>query len=271
MTTSQAAATHNGMSVAEWKSVLESLRKGNSARDARHAIQREGDISDDDYNIDLAKAALKTGIDAFDHQDWHGAESMFQEALRLLQDIPAEQRAFCNFFGLNYRLAVCTFYTQDQKDAEETLTSLFLQSAETNEQQAYFYDATHLLSISRIRAGNLDRAQSECDKALRGRRKLLGKESNAALESTALMAHIYASLSNHHPAKTVFSMIPEEKRSEMFKTIQDSLSPHADHPNLQRGNLGPVAKYSDIAIHKDRPAFENGIFLHSEHSGPAYG
>lgn len=105
------------MSVAEWKSVLESLRKGNSARDARHAIQREGDISDDDYNIDLAKAALKTGIDAFDHQDWHGAESMFQEALRLLQDIPAEQRAFCNFFGLNYRLAVCTFYTQDQKDA----------------------------------------------------------------------------------------------------------------------------------------------------------
>lgn len=255
--------THNGMSVAEWKSVLETLRKGSPARDDRHNVQSEGDISDDDYNIDLARAALKTATDAFDRQDWHEAESMFQEALRLLQDIPAQQRAFCDIFGLNYRLAVCAFYTQNQHIAEEALSSLESQSADTNEHQAYSYDATYLLSILRIRAGNLDRAQSECDRALRGRRKLLGKESDAALESIALMAHIHALLNNHHRAKTVFSMIPEGKRSAVSKTIQDLLSLHADHLNLQGGQGGRVAEYSSIAVHQDRP-FVNHIPQHSE-------
>lgn len=242
--------TPNGMSVAEWKSALESLRKDSPTRDARHAVQPEGNTSDDDYNIDLAWAALKTGKDAFDNQDWHEAGSMLQEALCLLRDIPAQQRAFCDIFGLHYRLALCTFYTQDQENAEEALTSLISQSADTNEHQAYSYDATHLLSILRIRAGNLDRAQSECDKALRGRRKLLGKESDAALESIALMAHIHALLNNNHRAKTVSSMIPEGKRSAMSRAIQDSLGPLL---NFQRGQDETFAEHwNNNTAHQDR-------------------
>ena len=167
---------------------------GTSATSAHRAVLErkasdvtEGD-SDDDLDSDLAKAALETGTKAFEAQEWDEAESLLQEVLRILQQLPKKQRGFCDIFGLHYKLAVCAYYTRAPADAEEALLSLVQQSASSDEQRGYIYDATHLLSHLYIRLGQIDRARSECEKVLQARRRLLGKQSDASLESTALMS-----------------------------------------------------------------------------------
>ena len=158
------------------------------------AVDAVGDESDDHLDVDLAKAALDTGTKAFDAQELEDEDSLLKEALRVLQQLPKRQQAFCDIFGLQYRLAFCAYHTQEPGDAEVALMSLVQQSTSSNEQRGYIYDAPHSLSHLYIRMGQIDRARSECEKALQARRRLLGKRSDASLESTALMAHIYVVL-----------------------------------------------------------------------------
>lgn len=67
----------------------------------------------------------------------------------------------------------------------------------------------------------VDRARSECEKALQARRQLLGKQSDASLESTALMAHIYVLLNNRARAKSCLAMIPEARIDAVHKIVEE--------------------------------------------------
>lgn len=275
----QGAASSN-VRVAEWVSTLESIRRDQRlsdpsdmvstvpsvfSGDEAHTVetratsaQRAGpergavdglwDGSEDDLDADLAKAALDTGTKAFEEHEWEEADSLLQEALRVLQQLPKQQRAFCDVFGLQYKLAVCAYHTQEPADAEEALMSLVQQSASSDGQRRYMYDAAHLLSLLYIRMGQVDRARFECEKALQARRRLLGKWSDAALESTALMAHIYVLLNNRARAKSCLAMIPEARREAVIQMVEESLgtnvgrpSPSPLAPPMQNRCYGPVS------------------------------
>lgn len=217
-----------------------------SATSTQHAVQEREAVhavwydSEDDLDTDLAKAALDTGTKAFEAQEWEEADSLLQETLRVLQQLPKQQRTFCDIFSLHYKLAVCAYHTQEPVDAEEALISLVQQSASSDEQRKYVYDAAHLLSYLYIRMGQVDRARSECEKALQARRRLLGKWSDASLESTALMAYIYSLLNNRARAKSCHAMIPEARRDAVLKTVEESLGTkveHLDSPSLQTRSI----------------------------------
>lgn len=204
-------AANSDVRVAEWMNTLESIRwhqrrsdpsdmvstvssivsmdgahtlvtsetSAQGAVQERKAVDAVEDDYDDDLDTDLAKAALDTGAKAFEAQEWEEADSLLQEALRILQQLPTQQRVFCDIFGLHYKLAVCAYHLQEPARAEEALLSLVQQSASSNEQHEYIYDAAHLLSHLYIRMGQVDRARSQCEKALQARRRLLGKRSDA--------------------------------------------------------------------------------------------
>ncbi|KAF8846620.1 hypothetical protein BDZ45DRAFT_734130 [Acephala macrosclerotiorum] len=249
-------AANSNLRVAEWVSILESIRRDQDCSDpsdmvsnapstisgdAAHTImmsvtstkfavqERESgdavrDDSDDDLEVDLAKAALDTGTKAFEAQNWEDADSLLQEAIRVLQQLPKQQRAFRDILGLQYKLSVCAYYMQEPADAEEALIGLVQQLASSDEQRGYIYDAAHLLSHLYIRMGQVDRARSQCEKALQGRRRLLGKQSDASLESTALMAHIYVLLNNRARATSYMAMIPEARRDAVLQIVKESLA-----------------------------------------------
>jgi tetratricopeptide (TPR) repeat protein len=226
--------------VAKWVSSLEYIRQ-----DQRHShrfskvptLSVEGvdpttannSDSEDDLDTDLVNAALDTGTKAFETQQWEDANSLLNEALRLLQQLPTRQRTFCDIFDLHYKLAICSFHTHHPTEAEEALTSLVQQSANSDVQRANIYDATHLLAQLYIRTGRIDRARSECEKALQARRRLLGKQSGAALESLALIAHIYVLQDNRALAKSCLSMIPEKQRDTIIAKVETSLGPSVEH------------------------------------------
>jgi hypothetical protein len=54
---------------------------------AQDAHKREASDSDDDLDTDFAKAALSTGSQAFDAEVWDEANSLLQEALRILEQL----------------------------------------------------------------------------------------------------------------------------------------------------------------------------------------
>ena len=186
------------------------------------------DISKDDLDTDLAKTALDTGAKAFKARDWEEADSFFQEALRVIQQLPKQQRKFCDFFNLQYKLAVCAYYTQEPAIAKQALESLVQQSASSDEQRERISNVVHLLSQLYIRMGHLDRARGECEKALQARRRLLDKQSDASLESTALMSYIYILLDNRTRARSYLAIIPEARRDELLRGVEECLTTEAE-------------------------------------------
>ena len=232
----------------EAHTVVTSATSAQRAMQECEAIDAVGDDSDDDLDTDLAKAALDTGTKAFKAQEWEEADSLLQEALRVLQQLPKQQRTFCDIFGLHYKLAVCAYHLQEPADAEEALMSLVHQSASSNEQRKHIYDAAHLLSLLYIRMGQVDRARSECEKALQARRRLLGKLSDASLESTALMAHIYVLLNNHARAKSCLAMIPEARRDVVLRIVEESLGMKVEHLDSSPLLARSISGDSDLAV-----------------------
>ena len=273
-------AANSNVRVAEWVVTLDSIRQDErladpsdmisnvpsvfsgdeantvvtSATSAQRAVQdREAtdavwDESDDDLNTDLAKAATDTGTKAFEAQEWEEADSLLQEALRLLQQLSKQQRAFCDTFELQYKLAVCAYHTQEPVDAKEALVSLVQQPASSDKQRGYICDAAHLLSCLYIRIGQVDRARSVCEKTLQARRRLLGKRNDASLESTVLMAHIYVLLNNRARAKSCLAMIPEARKDAVLKIVEKTLGTKVERFDSSSLPTRSIFKGSSVAM-----------------------
>lgn len=126
--------------------------------------------------------------------------------------------------------------------------SLVQQSASFDEQRMYIYDSVHLLSLLYIRMGQVDRARSECEKVLQARRRLLGKRSDASLESTALMAHIYVLLNNRARAKSCLAIIPEPRRNAVLKIVEEFLGMKEEHLDSSSLLARSISDDSDLAV-----------------------
>lgn len=213
--------------------------------------ERETSDSDDDLDTDFAKAALSTGSQAFDSGNWDEADSLLQEALRILQGLSTRQRAFCDGFHLYYKLAICTYYVQEPVVAVEALIGFVNQPTDSDQQRECIHNATHLLSQLYVRMKHLDRARAECEKALQARRRLLGKRHASSLESLALMAHIYVLLNNRALAKSCLAMIPEANREASLKAVEESLQTSVEH--LDFSSLLSRARPSETEAIGERP------------------
>ena len=232
----------------EAHTVVTSATSAQRAVQEREAVVPVEDNFDDDLDTDLAKAALDTGTKAFEAREWEEAESLLQEALRVLQQLPKQQRAFCDIFCLHYKLAVCAYHTQEPAEAEEALMSLVQQPASSDKQREYIHDAAHLLSYLHIRMGQVDRARSECEKTLQARRRLLGKQSDASLESMALLAHVYVLLNNRARAKSCLAMIPEARRDAIINIVEESLGTKVEHLDSSSPLIRSTSEDSDMAV-----------------------
>lgn len=205
---------------------------------------RRSEDSENDLDTDLAKAALDTGANAFGSQEWRDFESLLVEALRMMQKLSTKQRQFCDVFTLHYQLAVCAYKTRHPVEAEEALQSLVEQPKKTEKQAGNILEASHLLAQVYIKLGQIDNAKTSCEKALQGRRRLLGKQSDPALESLALMSHIFVLQDNRALAKSCLSIIPEERRDSILASVEALIGPaveHLDFASLLRPP-GPIPK-----------------------------
>ncbi|KAK6369968.1 hypothetical protein LTR64_005207 [Lithohypha guttulata] len=225
-------------------------------------VTGEDDGFDDDWDTDLAQAALDAGMKAFNLQDWKEAESLLREALHVLQQLHESRRTFSDMFLLEFKIALCAYHTQEATTAAKALLKLSQQPTVSDEQRICVFDALHLLSLLYIRMGQTEQAQTECKKALQARRKLLGKQSDAALESTALMSHIYVLLDNRARATSCLAMLPENKRDTILKRVGESLGLPLEHVNP----VSPTVSRSELPTPPIQSAVPMSPFISSMNS-----
>ncbi|KAK3110116.1 hypothetical protein LTR53_015930 [Teratosphaeriaceae sp. CCFEE 6253] len=213
--------------------------------DPRPAGDAHGDDSDDDLDLDLATSALHTGTTAFEAGDWEEANALLQEALQLVQQLPPHQRAFCDQFALRYQLTLCSYYVQEPAEAAQILSSFAEQEASSPAQRQCVCDAAHYLALLYVRLGRIDDAKAACEKALQGRRRLLGKQSEPALLSTALIAHIYGLAGSRARATACLAIIPEARRDEAVSAVEASLGAMSKHSKHAPAPHDSVLQTSD--------------------------
>ena len=170
----------------------------------------EADDSDeDDITIDLARTIISTGQSALGRGDHQSARGCFLEALTLLQELPQKAReAACAMLDLRYDIAMCSLALDNQVEVEKSLLEVLQHEPSSDTQREKLFHVSHVLTQLYITTGRLALARQSCNNALRGRRKLLGKEHQDYYSSLALMARISELEGADIQAKAYKDMIP---------------------------------------------------------------
>ncbi|KAF2720521.1 ankyrin [Polychaeton citri CBS 116435] len=173
-------------------------------------VELSDDGSDEGFAVDVAKEALESGQEAFERGDWAEADSMLREALHLANDLPIKHRSMYDTYDLQYKLAVCAYYTKEPEAAQVALLSFTKLVPSSDTHRMKLCDVGHLLAQTYTRVGRLEQARSTCESTLKGRRAVLGKHHQAFYESLALLARICELQDRLSQAKVYVRMIPVE-------------------------------------------------------------
>lgn len=188
--------------------------------------------SDDDLLIEVAKQALDAGRTTFAAKEYPEAASYLRESLKLVRELPANQQRICDTFELRWMLSVCSYHTQPPQEAEADLLSVLELSSrthtKTDKHLAQMCDAGHMIAQVYVKLDKLEQARLYCENALRGRRRLLGKDSAETCQSIALMARILRLQGNEYRAKLYMRLISEAETKVADDPFHD-LSPTVDH------------------------------------------
>lgn len=201
---------------------------GSTSGGAVHLPKLDEDDSydSDDEQVELAQAALLKGNRAFDAQNWELAAKVLHTSLKLLYKLPHKHKRQQDIFGLQYRLAVCSYHTGDVDHAEAGLESLLQHEPVSDKEGVQLCDARHMLSRIYVERGKLELARDACEGTLKARSRLLGKQHEARYESMALMSRILQLLQDDVLSDLYASRIPDAQRDNLLAAVS-TLQPKA--------------------------------------------
>ena len=167
------------------------------------------DSDEDGITVELARNIISSGQSTLDSDDPKGAKGCFVEALMLVQKLPYKARiAACDMLDLRYQIAMCCLVLDGQREVEKALLEVLQHEPSSDVQREKLFHVSHALAQLYITTGRLTLARQSCNNALRGRRKLLGKEHQDYYSSLALMARISELEGAEIQAKAYKDMIP---------------------------------------------------------------
>ncbi len=173
------------------------------------------DSDDDDIEVELARNVIASGKTAFGHGDHVKARRTFLEGLSRVQQLPTKlQGSACDMLELRYQLAMCALVLDNDVDVERALVQVLQEEPKADVQRERLFHVSHILAQLYIRTARLGLARQTCNNALRGRRKLFGKESEGYYASLALMARICELQNASLRAQGYMDMIPAAERQK---------------------------------------------------------
>ena len=214
------------------------------------------DLEEDQLALDLATAAKQNGDVAFERLDYAKAESMFREALSLMQELPLQTRSGENLLNIHYKLAACAFYLHDQSTAESALVTVVEQPPQSTADALDLCRAGHLLALTYTATEKLDAARSTCNNAYKTRRRLLGKDHEQCYESLALLAYISGEQNQHTRSEIYMSTIPEVHRERLRSSTVSSIRTRQGRPLEPTAFVArpsPSSSVSSIRTRQGRP------------------
>jgi hypothetical protein len=177
------------------------------------------DCDSDDEQAEFANTAFDAGSRAFDQQDWQSAAGYFVLSKETIMKLPADRKKMETLFELQYKIASCSYHLDSTHSAEAELQGLLQLQPNSDEQRIRQCDTYHMLAEIYIRQNKLEAAKDVCNRTLKGRSRLLGKQHEARLQSIALMSRICELSGEDVHSKVYLFMIPEDQRERLAATM----------------------------------------------------
>ena len=210
-------------------------------------LENEESSGDEDIEIELARNARNAGEKALANGDYRSAKSSLHECLALVEQLPHKRRAsVCRVWVLRHKLAICSFYLDDHKQAEAVLQEVLKLEPSSDEERRALFDISHLLALNSLGAAKLDLARQSCQNVLRGRRKLLGKTHSEYFDSLALMHNIYQRMNMPIRAEGYLSLIPESDREHYLTSVNKTEQTIQENGAESSTACNPVRSTSDV-------------------------
>ena len=253
--------------------------KSDGARQLTTAAAVMDDSDDDDIEVELARNVLSIGKTALDEEDYQKARRCLLEGLGLVQKLPSRSHASaCDMLELRYQLATCALALDHQLAIERALVEVLQQEPSSDAQREKLFHISHILAQLYIRTARLTLAKQTCTNALRGRRKLFGKEYDGYYSSLGLIARISELENAPLQAQGYINMIPEAERSKYtFEHIKieehcekEVFIAELESPPQSTGPATPVPAITTRAPTADRSSFFRPISTVEIHRQPSF-
>jgi hypothetical protein len=207
-----------------------------------------GDDEDNEFAFEIAESTAKAAQAAFEREDWTATIAYIEELMHgikrgsfRLSSTPAVAS-----FDLIYMHAISTFHTDEPSAAQNRLVKAVEQRATTTDQRNKLHDAQHFLAVTYVRLSDLDAANDVCKRSLEGRRRLVGRQDEAFLESLGLMSRIHELQGNQFRAQIYLTMIPEARVDVIKAKYQSITHPEALDSYRDSGPVIPLLS-NDLA------------------------
>ena len=250
--------------------------ESDAGRNVKSELAAIDDSDEDDIGVELAKNVLATGKSALEKEHYGVARGYLLEGLSLTQQLPLKLQAVaCDMLEVRYGLAMCSLSLDGQVEQEKALLEVLQQDPGSDSQREKLFRVSHILAQLYITTARLSLARQSCNNALRGRRKLLGKENNDYFASLALIARICELQNAQIQAQGYTDMIPElERQNHDFRHLRmethcekevlelaDTSSPYQSHALTAFGSTTqdptPHAGFTEGALHGPPLAFSS--------------
>lgn len=222
---------------------------GSSARtvvDKRLGLE---DDSDDEFELEELEACLRVAEDAFESEKIDNAEKFFEKAALLRKSLSPRIQSVLPIKDIYLKLAWCYFFQGKTKESEECLHQVRNGPTALDKDAIRYLHATQLLAEIYLFSNNFDGASMECRKALKGRKRIHGKDAPEYFEALGLLSAIMKAKGDHVTAETYNAMIPEKDRTfQPFKvpTLHQNVETYAKifDPRFSTGQQNRELLYS---------------------------
>jgi ankyrin repeat protein len=206
-----------------------------SQQDRDHTSEDLGDIDGElDFEHNIINSLIELARLSFEAENYQDAKMKLQATIANIRDLPSDARSIYDFFQLQYKLAVATFYSTERRNAQSFLLDFARQQASTDKQRYHIAHASQLLAETYLSTGNLTAARSSCSNAIRIHQRLSGEDSGSQDYCFALAARIEVLLGNQDKADAyMHNIVPTTKAVCMKRyamvTPEKSLSVEKRH------------------------------------------
>jgi hypothetical protein len=202
--------------------------------------------SDSDDNFESEKVETSFALGTRKFNDGHFAEALpnFQRCLELAEKLPFKRKQLAQIAEIKLMIATCIYYSPNFSEAESRLIPIIEEKTHenvTDEGAIRRCQASYLLAGILFRQGKYKPATSFCEKALLGRRRVLGKNHISYYESLSLLSQICEADGLQEDAEMYSAMIPNEVAPKLVK-MKDRFPDMLQGPpkSLQTGGLLPT-------------------------------
>lgn len=168
--------------------------------------------TEDEVELEVAQKSLQKGHKNFEKNNFAEAETLLQHGLDRAKVLSQRTKSLLGFKEAELRLAVAKLHQGNLNESEETLLSFTDSFAETDRDALNILYAAHNLSLLYAGRSDYDKAVEYGLKAVKGRRRSLGKDHPDYYDSLNMLASVHSANGDKVGATAYVDLVPPKFR-----------------------------------------------------------